>query len=256
MSTGARVELEGALNLRDIGGYAGDGGRVRRGVVFRSDNFHTLSDADLDVIDGLGIRAVFDFRGDREVELQPSRLWAAAEHVVRVPIAGDTVQEKTFIERVESRELVEITEEEVGESYVEILEERGHQFVPVLEAIVAETHTPLVYHCTAGKDRTGLATALIHGLCGVDRSDIVADFALSNTYRLPFRVAALRERLEPQGIDVERLVPGLGAPEAAMHMALDHLDRTHGGIRGYVRSRLGIHDDTIEAIATTLIIAD
>jgi len=248
------IPLEGALNLRDISGYDGhDGATVNPGIVFRSDNLNTLTDADLAVFNGLGIRSVFDFRGDREVELQPSRFWSAVDNPVRLPIAEDTVQEKTFIEKVESGELVEVTDTDVGESYIMILEEKGHRFAPVLEAIASPSQRPLLFHCTAGKDRTGLAAALIHGICGVSRDDIVHDFELSNTYRLPSRLAALKERFDPMGIDIDPLIPALGAPPRAMHMALDHLEANHGGVVGFVADRLGVSDETIEGIRATLL---
>ena len=248
------IPLEGAHNLRDVGGYAGlDGAILNTGIVFRSDNLNTLTDADLDVFNSLGIRSVFDFRGDREVELQPSRFWQAVDNPVRVPIADDAVQEKTFIERVEARELTQVTDTEVGESYISILEEKGHQFVPVLQAVASASHQPLLFHCTAGKDRTGLAAALIHGICGVSRDDIVHDFDLSNTFRLPARLAVLKERFEPMGIDVEPLIPALGAPPKAMHMALDHLEEKHGSINGFVTTGLGVSASTIDNIMTTLL---
>ena len=248
------IPLDGALNRRDIGGYRGhDGANLKTGLVFRSDNLNTLTDADLEVFDGLGVRSVFDFRGDREVELQPSRFWSCVDNPVRVPIADDTVQEKTFVERVEARELVEVTDTEVGESYISILEEKGHQFGPVLRAIASPTRRPLLFHCTAGKDRTGLAAALIHGICGVSRDDIIHDFELSNTYRLPTRLAALKDRFEPMGIDIEPLIPALGAPPEAMEMALDHLEANHGGVDGYVVGQLGLSTATTDAVRAALL---
>ena len=254
MSGTTHIPLEGALNLRDIGGYLGHrGASVVRGVVFRSDNLNTLTDADLAQFDELGIRSVFDFRGDREVELQPSRLWTAVDNTVRLPIAEDNVQEKTFIEKVESGELVEVTDADVGESYVSILENKGHQFVPVLHAIADASKRPLLFHCTAGKDRTGLAAALIHTICGVSRHDIVADFELSNEYRLKPRLEVLRQRFDPQGIDLTPLIPALGAPPLAMHIALDHLDAEHGGAMHFITNQLGIDDKTVSAIQATLL---
>ena len=92
------IPLEGALNLRDVGGYRTPRGSVATGVVFRSDNLAELTDADLATFDRLGIKSVYDFRGDREVELQPSRYWSSVEHRIRVPISEDRVQEKSFIE--------------------------------------------------------------------------------------------------------------------------------------------------------------
>lgn len=253
MTDSTHIPLEGALNLRDIGGYTADGGRVRRGIVFRSDNLNTLTDADLETFDRLGIRSVFDFRGPREIELQPSRLWRSVSNHVNLPITGDTVQEKTFIERVMSGELREVKVDEVGANYVTILENRCDKFAAVLTSIASSERRPILFHCTAGKDRTGLAAALIHGLCGVSREDIVHDYGLSDKFRLASRKAALRERFEPHGIDIEPLIPAISAPRQAMHIALDHLESEHGGIHAYVIKSLGIDQQTVNTIREVLI---
>jgi protein-tyrosine phosphatase len=255
MTNTTHIPLEGALNLRDIGGYTGhDGATLARGIVFRSDNLNTLTDNDLVRFDELGIRSVFDFRGDREVELQPSRFWSSVNNPVRLPISDENVQEKTLVEKIESRELTEVTDADVAESYVSILESNGHQFAPLLHAIADDTKRPLLFHCTAGKDRTGLAAALIHSICGVSRADIVADFELSNEYRLKPRLEALRQRFDPQGIDLTPLIPALGAPPLAMHEALDHLEAEHDGVMGFITNRLGVDNHTIAAIQSTLLI--
>jgi len=254
------VDLDGTHNLRDIGGYAtATGSSIALGRVYRSDHLNLLTDEDLDVLDGLGINSVFDFRGGREIELQPSRLWSAVETHVHLPIAddnpsptGEIVQEKGFLEKVESGELVEVTEADVADTYINILEAHSPKFVPVLEAIAARRGA-LLFHCTAGKDRTGLATALIHGLCGVSREDIVHDFALSNVLRLPHRLAVLRPRFAAIGVDIEPLIPALAAPESAMHAALDHIDSEHGGIHGYVTETLAVAPRTVELLQAALV---
>ena len=253
MADSTHIPLEGALNLRDIGGYTADSGDVRRGVVFRSDNLNTLTDADLETFDRLGIRSVFDFRGPREIELQPSRLWPSVSNHVNLPITGDTVQEKTFVERVLSGEIREIKVNDIGANYITILEDRGDRFATVLASIASSAHCPILFHCTAGKDRTGLAAALIHGLCGVSRDDIVHDYGLSDKYRLKERRAALTEQFEPHGIDIEPLIPAISAPRQAMHIALDHLESEHGGIHGYVINSLGIDKGTVDTIRKVMI---
>ena len=253
MADSTHIPLEGALNLRDLGGYAADGGHVRRGIVFRSDNLNTLTDVDLETFDRLGIRSVFDFRGPREIEQQPSRLWPSVSNHVNLPITGDTVQEKTFIERVISGELREIKVDDIGANYVTILENRGDRFATVLASIASSAHRPILFHCTAGKDRTGLAAALIHGLCGVSRDDIVHDYGLSDKYRLQARRAALAKLFEPHGIDIEPLIPAISAPRQAMHFALDHLESEHGGIHAYVIKSLGIDERTVDTIREVMI---
>lgn len=249
------IRLEGTLNTRDIGGYRASTDihtTVRRGVAFRSDNLYELSDRDLAAMDALGISSVFDFRSDREVDNQPSRLWPRVDNHVHVPITSGEADGKGFIELVTSGELVEVTEADVAETYIRILEQCGPQFEPVFAAIAART-SPVLFHCTAGKDRTGLATALLHGVCGVSRQDIIDDFTLSNRYRLPTRLDVLRPRFAAMGVDIEPLIPALAAPDSAMTAALDHLEERYGDFDKYLTGPVGMSSETVGLLRTALL---
>jgi protein-tyrosine phosphatase len=117
-----------------------------------------------------------------------------------------------------------------------------------LEVIAGEGELPLVFHCHAGKDRTGIVAALVLSLVGVDRADVIADFGLTNLATPKFLADMVaRGRPVPAW-------PGFArAPEQAMRLFLVHLDERYGSVRGYVQSELGLTDDLIEAMKARLL---
>ncbi len=248
---GTLIEMDGTLNVRDIGGWpTASGGTVNRGVLFRSDRLSTLSDADLGRFDGLGVRTVIDLRYEKEVSEDPSRLWSAVEHHVEIPMGGGAADQKSFIDRVFAGEMDEISDEWVGEMYIEMLTEHAGDFGTAVASAI--DNSPSLFHCTAGKDRTGLFAMLVLETAGVSREDILTDFNLSNVYRAEKRMAALAPTFAAKGLDIEKFRPALGAPRPAMEMAFAFLDREHGGPISYLEQVAGIGADGTGAIRALL----
>ena len=255
-SASTLVPLEGALNFRDIGGYSTANGRiVRTGMAYRADNLASLTDDDLEALADLGVRTVYDLRRDVEVQRQPSRLWPSVASAVRLPIGNELTEQADFLEQLVSGQVTEVTVDEVAEMYVEIVERHATTFVELLSGIADLENVPAVFHCTAGKDRTGVAAALLHGLLGVATEDIVADFALSNVYRVPRRLEQLRPTLEEAGVDIDRIFPALSAPPAAMEHTLEHLEREHGGVVGFLTGHGALDSATIEVLRDNFLIS-
>ena len=174
----AWIELEGTRNTRDIGGYSTVGGQpVRMGLVFRSDRLSVLTGSDCSILAGLGIRTVVDLRQDSETTSDPDvacvSTFARYEHYPVVPI-----------------------------SYTGMIETYIASFTAILHEIADAENLPLLYHCTFGKDRTGITTALIHLLLGVSEENLVYDYLLSNDVGLGVAEPWLREvldRVESEG---------------------------------------------------------
>jgi protein-tyrosine phosphatase len=247
------LALEGALNWRDLGGYATSDGRVTRWErVYRSDGLDQLTDADLDLIVDLGIRLVVDFRIDREVDLAPSRLPDHPElRRQRLPI-GDDVAGTTVIERIQSGELTSYTAEEVAATYEKILEESAREFGIALTHAADPANHPMVFHCTAGKDRTGLMAMLLLGALGVDSDDIAADYELTTHYRSSKRLVILRPQLEAAGVDVDAVLPFLTAQAPVMAATIEALVDRYGSIPQYLTGRAGVADETLRRLRTEL----
>ena len=164
------IALEGAVNFRDLGGYATlDGRRTRWRVLFRADGLSELSQTDFSVMRDLGIRTVVDLRSGHEVE--QSRFDVEAHPV--------DFHHFPFIDQLPDVEQWDRRPGLLGAQYIEMLDDAAPQIIGALEVLTAPDSRPAVFHCTAGKDRTGLLSALVLSLLGVPEETVVADYALS-----------------------------------------------------------------------------
>ena len=171
------VELAGVSNLRDIGGYPTEDGRiVRRGMVFRSAALARLTPADMAKVATLGLRTVCDFRGVEESQHAPTPL--TGPRIVSLPIEPTVGAGLRDILR---------TKEATGEALFAVLERAYAAYALSSQAqyralfdLVADGGTPLLFHCSAGKDRTGFGAALLLTALGVAWDTVVADFEATN----------------------------------------------------------------------------
>ncbi len=225
------IALEGCSNLRDLGGYrAADGRRVRMGRVFRSASLANLTDADLAQFATLGIRTVCDLRGVRESERAPSRLpGAGALDVVPLPI-----------------------EPRVGASLRDLLrreEATGEDTYALLQAAYAAyagEHLPLLFHCSAGKDRTGFGAALLLTALGVPREVVVADYLATN------RIWRREHALPPETPDAVRETL-LTAHRPLLEGALDQAIRSYGSPERLLEDGLGLDAARLRALRGTML---
>lgn len=252
-----RVAMDGTLNFRDLGGYVGADGRVTRwGRLFRADHLGGLTDADVARLDALGVSRVIDFRSDAEqAEYGTLSNHPRAGHIAvqREPIVEALVEGVTPLERIMRREITSWTAQDMARMYQTMLDNFAPRFGAVVEAVAAQQSGALVFHCTAGKDRTGLAAALVLATVGVAHRDIVADYELTNRYRTARRVADLRPRFEAAGIDIEPLMAFFAPPTEAIEAALDHLDSHYGGAAAYLLTRAGVPEAALGGMAESLL---
>lgn len=232
------VRLDGNHNFRDAGGYVGLEGRtMRQGLVFRSDHLADLSDADIRRVTNLEIRVVHDFRLASERARQPSRLPdGPSSPIVELLATADVVGlDESMIEVVRDmlagrRALPSPTFWEAN--YLEMVTNAQRMLVGFVRSITGANHLPSLHHCTGGKDRTGVSTALLHRLLGVADNDIFDDFLLTNLYRTPFRIDALRSGLAANGIDVVDAIPILGVTRQPLGGVLQYWE-DNGGAEAY-----------------------
>ena len=233
------IAFEGAYNFRDIGGYIGAGGqRVRKGLVFRSDNLNTLTDADLELFRRVGVKVVHDFRLELERDRQPSRFPSVGAPEVMVLSTSDAAGVDAA--------LVDIVHDALAgkrpfpppsfweDSASNLVDQARPMFAALLNSLVGVGRLPAMYHCSAGKDRTGLATALIHRLLGVSEADIMTDYLLTNRYRVPVRMAVLMPQLAAIGVTEEQALPVIGVIPSAIEGMLRKVDEEYGGPEAYL----------------------
>jgi protein-tyrosine phosphatase len=174
----SRVALVGAPNFRDLGGYrTTDGRAVRTGTLFRSGHLAHLTDGDLDLLGRIGIATVVDFRPDREVEMfGPDRLRDGTTYV-SIPI-GDGAHTPAAYEAVQAGDFTGL--HDLAEASRTMIRENATEFRDLIHLIAEKDNLPLVFHCIGGKDRTGVASALILSILGIPWPTVRADYLLSN----------------------------------------------------------------------------
>ncbi len=251
------IKLQGNYNFRDAGGYTTRTGQtMRRGVIFRSDHLADLTDDDVRIVRGLGIRVVYDFRLESERTRQPSRLpeGSVAPEVDLLGTSDFTSVDESVIDVI--RDMLAGLRPLPGadfweHNYLDMLHVSQPMFVGYVRSIAAVDRLPSLHHCTGGKDRTGIATALLHRLLGVADADILDDFLRTNLYRTPARAAALRQGLAEKGIDVVDALGVLGVTRASMVGVLNRWD-ADGGAEAYAREG-GLTDDELQRVQENLL---
>ena len=246
-----RLALEGAYNVRDLGAYpTQDGRRTRWGKFLRADGLHALTGESQDALIGYGVRTAVDLRLTREVEFRANALASRPEvSYHQVNVLGDEYLE------ADVPEIGEPADRLVG-IYTTVLDKRQPALRRVLGLLAGSGSSAAMYNCTAGKDRTGIVSALLLGLAGVPHEIIVEDYALSARFLLE-RYLHL---LEAGEMTTERPLEEITwqtyrdefCPQSAMRRVLTHLDDRYDGVEGYV-CQIGVTQAEIEAIRTSLV---
>jgi len=245
MQTNPRhLPLAGAYNFRDLGGYPTVDRRVTRwGQLFRSDTLHELTEGDLDVLRGIGLASVIDLRTAAEVK-QTGRGPLATGPISYLHVS---VIQDDSTPPVAPRPLADI---DLAEVYVQWLDTAKSALVLALSAICEPQSYPLVFHCAAGKDRTGVLAALVLDILGVERRVIVEDYELTVSHLDLIRA---RQRLDRETAQRMDEAPHLFDIEAAtMEKFLDGLYEKHGGGREWALTA-GMSSDSLDAMAGRLL---
>ncbi|SFE16227.1 tyrosine-protein phosphatase [Paracidovorax konjaci] len=234
------LNLSGATNFRDLGGYAGqDGRRVRWRRIYRSDHLAGLTAEDARAIAALGLRRAVDFRGAHERATLPYELPGVAYHALSI--------EPTVVQRAKEMALsghemtAAIAAELMRDTYRAFVANNAPEFA-ALFAHLLESDVPLVFHCTAGKDRTGFAAAMILLALGVPRDVVMQDYLLTNgLYQRPAQL---------HGSAPDDVLNALWrVQEDFLEAALQAVESDHGGVDRYLAHRLGVGPAERERLA-------
>jgi protein-tyrosine phosphatase len=236
------VAFERLHNFRDLGGYRAAGGRtVVWQTVYRADSLGKLRDDDWKAFLDLGIRTVIDLRYAWEIEAKGKVPEAERFHYVNLSIEHRPYDQATISPDVDSWRYL-------ADRFAEVAEDGAEEIRQVLEQI-ARAPGPMVFHCTSGKDRTGLIGVLVLTLLGVSRQDVLADFAL--TELATERLAADWRAANPQR---ELIWPAYGrAPAVIMELLLADLEAGYGSVQGYLTDRVGLPDETVHRLRERLL---
>ncbi|MCQ9388213.1 tyrosine-protein phosphatase [Brevibacterium sp. 50QC2O2] len=238
-----RIPIAGTYNFRDLGGITlADGRLVPSGRVFRSDGLQRLDVAGRAALRRLGVGRIIDLRRPQEVSGQPSAIDPQFQQIIHAPIADDAaLDQQTTI-----RPLAEI--------YQRMIESCGQRLAHAATA-VAESPGPVVFHCTAGKDRTGVLAALILDALGADRHAVIADYASTATNLAgEWTQLTLDYLAHSSGADIGDpvLIEMVTASPAALITAtLERVDEEYGGGAEYLRAH-GLSPTALQRLRTTL----
>jgi protein-tyrosine phosphatase len=232
--------LQGASNFRDLGGYVGREGRpLRWRRLFRSDHLAGLTEGDLSLMAELGLAASFDFRGQAERAARPYHLPGLTQH--SLSIEPSVVQRMDDIVAAGHTLTGAVVAGLMQDLYRGLINDQAHRFAELFEHLL-QADAPIVFHCTAGKDRTGVAAALILLALGVPRDLVRQDYLLTNElYRHP--------RLAHGDTPDEALAVLRRVQESFLDAALQAIEADHGGIEPYLRHRLGLTPAMRDALA-------
>lgn len=246
---GRHIPLDGTSNFRDLGGYRSHDGRsVRWGQLFRSDHLAHLSAQGLQQLQSLGVAHSIDFRGQQERQVQ-AYAWPALQ-TQALSVEPTVVQEALALVQAGGKlgeaESVAIMQA----TYRSFVRDYAPQFAQLFQSLL-QTSTPLVFHCTAGKDRTGWAAALILEALGVDRPTIARDYLLTNQYyqrphlgfgrmaEIPEAVLQVLWRVQPEFLE---------SAYAEVH--------THwGDMSTYLQDAMGLDADALQRLRQRYLVA-
>jgi protein tyrosine/serine phosphatase len=240
------LTLDGVENFRDYGGYpAAFGRRVRAGRLYRSAHHGGASDADLERIDALGLHVLVDLRRPGERERNPNRLGPRFSGRVIDNDEGDKPLDEFHSHMLTSDHSVESMRDFMRKYYRHApFEPRHIDLYHRYFAALSEADGPVLIHCAAGKDRTGLLAALTHRLLGVCEDDMVADYLLTNDHarferRAPLFAAWVQD-LTGRTPSREAMFAGMGVEAEYLHLAFDAIEARYGSVDGYLELALGV----------------
>jgi protein-tyrosine phosphatase len=237
------LHLTTAANFRDAGGYRStDGKWVRMGLAYRSNGLEHLTDDEMAQIDRLDIKLVCDLRTAEEIQRGPDRVPQNAADVSADVLADDADMIHTMMAR---------TSPSAGAASGPALEQRIYRdfvrlssaqkaYRSLFERLADPALLPTVFHCTAGKDRTGWAQGVLLTILGVPRSTIIEDYVLTNDYLRGDALKSVRQSVNPSA----RLL----ANPAALDAAFDQVMQDYGSFDNYLRQGLGLSEATLAAI--------
>jgi protein-tyrosine phosphatase len=257
------IALQGTPNFRDIGGYeTSDGQFVRWGLIYRTGVLTYLTPSDFAYLRQLDVRVVCDFRTHQENEEEPEK-WVpdSGASMIAVPIGADSSKGKSasLQQFTQNQPTTEQLRERMEKAYANFVLKSAPKFAKVFTEL-RQDHLPLVYHCTGGKDRTGVFTALLLRVLGVPPQTILEDYKLTNKYLLrpdDNTVASQKQREQMErtmkALTLEQRQILVDAVPEYLNAAFAAIDQQYGSFDNYRREALRLSDSDVSALRARLL---
>jgi len=226
-----QLPMAGGYNFRDMGGMKTKEGRyVKWGKIIRSDDLHNLTDSDLEYLSSIPLVSIVDFRSAAEMKLSPDKVPASVKNNYPLSISPGNLNSSDdignfSISQVDSF-MISINEMLVTDPVC------IGQYKELFRLLQNKGDVPLLFHCSAGKDRTGMAAALIFLALGVDEEDVLEDYLMSNTYLSGKYAKYIVEKPNLKALFEVK-------PEFLMS-GINRIKKDHGGVENYLKNILGV----------------
>ncbi len=241
-----KVHLQGAMNFRDIGGYATkDGKHVKWGKIYRSAEISNLTSADLDTLQSRHINQILDFRGPSEVSAAPDKIPAGALRL-SLPYGSENLGDR-------GKMMQQMSRASNGDSimlpFYTNIESFGKRYRPVFATLLNNSKdSAILFHCTAGKDRTGISAALILYALGVDEKTIMEDYLASNYYRQPDMQRMKKMLVDNYHMKEEVVEDVMGVKEKYLTATFDAIKTKYGSMDSYLKTEMGLDAKTLKQL--------
>ncbi|MEV6955042.1 tyrosine-protein phosphatase [Streptomyces sp. NPDC051183] len=259
-----QIPLQGAVNVRDLGGYrTWTGGQVRQGLVYRSDALSKLTPADITAVSGLGLTKVVDFRIPMELQYDgadrlPAGLAPASRPISDLGLYGTLVGAISSADPVKQEQMLgggraEAYMRDIYRTFVTSPENRA-QFAATVREAADGRQGPLLYHCTSGKDRTGWMSYVLLRSLAVPESAAAGDYLASNTFRAAYDAqvrAGLKQSGRMQNPDL--LIPLQEVRQDYLNAATAQIEADYGSFYGYLTNGLGLDLRTLAKLQDKMV---
>ncbi|GAA0235206.1 tyrosine-protein phosphatase [Metaclostridioides mangenotii] len=235
-------------NFRDLGGIASQDGRVvKKGYFYRSANLENLSKEDVDTLKKLNIKCIFDYRSDNEANNHPS---TEIEGIKNIQVPAMNLQKFSGVKFGSIEDMIDNMFEKSGA--FNMLKENYHElpinnpsYRRLLELVRDPDMLPLLNHCTAGKDRTGVGSAIILMILGVSRENIIKDYLKSNDFAENEINNLIEQKPEFKKVDREKLNHIFGVNLDYINAAFDRIDDEYKTVEDYLNGEFGLDLDEL-----------
>lgn len=246
------IDIPGAHNIRDLGGYVTKDGRTLKWRnIFRGGIMNNIDMNAIDQMKSLELCSICDFRTIAEQTASPDK-WHDLEKLKMYPLPiGEG--------RVDKLETLTASNFNPGKAHHlykanrSYVKQEADKFRAFIDILLVESNYPILFHCTAGKDRTGFASIILLTLLGIDQKTILEDYLLTNKYTEAFIETHLQSISKHLGIEPDLLVTIFQAKESYIQGAFDAIDEDYGSFDNYLQKGLNITNQETEKLKAILL---
>lgn len=248
-----KLPMEGQSNFRDLGGYkTAEGKFIKWGLIFRSGNVGSLTDSDLEYLSTIPLKTIIDFRSESEVASAPDLIPTSVIKHLSYPIAPGNMSEEEIFGLMLSGNIDGTKQYMIDINELLVLEYQD-TYRAYFNELMNEDNLPIMFHCTAGKDRAGFAAAMFLSALGVDRETIMEDYLLTNAMKGVSVEKCIAEMSALLGEELGKIAGQAyyymdSVQEEYINKAFETIEAEYGDVESYIVNQLGVDTDKLKQI--------